>query len=140
MRDGEIVLDGSSAVEQHRRPSPSRPPRSPTAAGPADELLRGSATGATSGHWTSDDTDALLDVLRHGGPRAVRLLDVTGRPRARRADVAEAVARRRADPSELDPGRVLRFPTVARLDELLADTGAGSRWSERATATSSPPW
>ena len=65
--------------------------------------------------WTLDDTDALLDVLRRGEPRAVRLLDVTGVLERGVPLVAEALAHRRADPSELDPGRVLRFPTVARL-------------------------
>ena len=32
-----------------------------------------------------------------------------------------ALDRRRHDPGELDPGRLLRFPTVARLDELVAE-------------------
>ena len=60
-------------------------------------------------------------MLRRGNPRAVRLLDVTGVLERGVPTVAAAVARRRADPAELDPVRVLRFPIVARLDELLVD-------------------
>ena len=56
--------------------------------------------------WSSEDTDALLDVLRRGSPRAIRLLDVTGvlergiptvadarRPPPRRPDRARSRAR-----------------------------------------------
>ena len=85
--------------------------------------------------WTAEDTAALLDVLRRGDPRAVRLLELTGLLERGVPSVAIALARRRADPSELDPSHVLRFPTVTRLDELLveADTGhdVGCRNHER---------
>ena len=87
--------------------------------------------------WTSRDTELLVDVLRRGNPRAVRLLDVTGVLERGVPTIAAAVARRRADPSELDPGRVLRFPTIALVEELLVDSGDSSRtgWSEQARAT-----
>ncbi len=114
-RDGWIVLDG-------------RPPANAVAVvalqaaaladhgAPSDELLSwfGERRDVDL-DWTLDDTNALLDVLRHGGPRAVRLLDITGVLERGVPLVAEALAHRRADPSELDPGRALRFPTVARL-------------------------
>lgn len=75
--------------------------------------------------WTAADTERLIDVLRRGNPRSVRLLDVTGVLERGVPTIAAAVARRRADPAELDPLRVLRFPVVARLDELLVDDDAG---------------
>jgi glycine cleavage system regulatory protein len=69
--------------------------------------------------WTGADTDELLGVVRTGDARAVRFLDVTGVLERGLPDVAAALERRRADPGELDPARVMRFPTVARAAELL---------------------
>ena len=66
-------------------------------------------------------------MIRRGGPRAVRLLDVTGVLERGVPTVAAAVARRRADPGELDPLRVLRFPTVAHVDELLDESAPLAR-------------
>ena len=135
LRTGEIVLMGSP-------PSSSIATVALQAAAlansgrPSEMLLQWFADRRTLPvSWTSDNTTALLDVLRRGNPRAVRLLDVTGVLERGVPTIADAVARRRADPSELDPGRVLRFPTIALVEELLADTGDGSRWSERATVT-----
>jgi Kef-type K+ transport system membrane component KefB len=76
--------------------------------------------------WTAPDTAGLLTVVRRGSVRAVRFLEVTGVLERGVPTVAAALARRRADPAELDPGRVLRFPVVARLEELLVDGGATS--------------
>ena len=103
---------------------------------------RGSPTGATSSsRGPRTDTDALLGVLPRGNPRAVRFLDVTGVLERGLPTVAGAVARRRADPSELDPARVLRFPVVARLGELLVDSGPSLPARDRIReATCSPPW
>jgi Kef-type K+ transport system membrane component KefB/glycine cleavage system regulatory protein len=69
--------------------------------------------------WTAAHTDHLLDVLRTGDARSVRFLDVTGVLERAVPDLAAALERRRSDPGELDPARVLRFPTVARAAELL---------------------
>ncbi len=69
--------------------------------------------------WSATDTDHLLDVLRTGDARSVRFLDVTGVLERAVPDLAAALERRRSDPGELDPARVLRFPTVARAAELL---------------------
>ena len=122
LHDGELVLDG-------------RPPASAVVSvalqaaalarggRPSDELLSWFGERRdVEVVWTHDDTVALLDVIRRGGPRAVRLLDVTGVLERGVPTVAAAVARRRADPSELDPLRVLRFPTVAHVDELLDES------------------
>ena len=104
LHDGELVLDGRPPPTRRRRPSPCRRPRWPAAADPATSCCRGSATGATSPvTWTGDDTIALLDVLRRGNPRAVRLLDVTGVLERGVPTVAAAVARRRADPASSIP-------------------------------------
>jgi Kef-type K+ transport system membrane component KefB/glycine cleavage system regulatory protein len=69
--------------------------------------------------WSEADTEQLLGVLRTGDPRAVRFLDVTGVLERSLPDVAAGLERRRGDPGELDPARVMRFPTVARATELL---------------------
>ncbi|MBA3289774.1 MAG: cation:proton antiporter, partial [Acidimicrobiia bacterium] len=72
--------------------------------------------------WTADDTDALLRIVRRGHPRSIRFLDATGVLERGVPTIATALARRRGDPTELDPVRVLRFPTVARVEQLLADS------------------
>jgi Kef-type K+ transport system membrane component KefB/glycine cleavage system regulatory protein len=97
-----------------------------TRASPSDALLDWFATRRDAPvAWTSAHTDELTEVLRLGNPRAVRLLEVTGILERGVPSVARAIARRRADPSELDPLGVLRFPTVDRLDTLL-DRRAGN--------------
>ena len=76
--------------------------------------------GAGSGsnlEWRPADTDALLDVLRTSDARSLRFLDVTGVLDRALPEVGEALARRRADPGELDPTRVLQLPTVQRIDD-----------------------
>jgi Kef-type K+ transport system membrane component KefB/predicted amino acid-binding ACT domain protein len=65
--------------------------------------------------WTSQDTEALLALLSRAGPRAVRLLEVSGVLERAVPTIADALTRRRADPAELDPTRHLRFPTVEAL-------------------------
>ncbi len=102
---------------------------------PSDELLAWFAERrGVPLTWTAADTDALVDLLRRGSPRAVRFLDVTGVLARGVPTIADALARRRADPSELDPLYILRFPTVARLAELLADADG-----ERGDAPRMPP-
>ena len=134
LRDGEIVLAGRPAVAAIVPVALQAAAAAPNGR-PSDELLSwfGDRRDA-SVTWTDGDTRALLDVLRRGSPRAVRLLDLTGVLERGVPTISDALARRRADPSELDPGRVLRFPTVARIDELLVDSaGAGGpAWLDRA--------
>jgi Kef-type K+ transport system membrane component KefB len=65
--------------------------------------------------WRPDDTDGLVDVLRTGDARSLRFLDVTGVLDRALPEVGEALARRRADPGELDPTRILQLPTVQRI-------------------------
>jgi Na+:H+ antiporter len=74
----------------------------------------GAGTG-TRLAWRPDDTDGLIAVLREGDARSLRFLDVTGVLDRALPEVGEALARRRADPGELDPTRVLQLPTVQRL-------------------------
>ena len=132
-------LDGRPPSQRGRRRRPRRPPRSPTTARPSDELLlvvrrparrrrrldarrhrtRCSTCCATAGRGPCACSTS-PGVLERGVPV-----------------VAEALARRRADPSELDPGRALRFPTVARLADRPVDPtvpwdpGAQARGHER---------
>ena len=121
---------GSCSTDGRRRArspsSRSRPLRSPTTARRPDELLTWFGERRdVDVDWTLDDTNALA---RRAAPRRA-----AGRAPARRhrasssvacPSVAEALARRRADPSELDPGRALRFPTVARLADQPVDPTA----------------
>lgn len=77
----------------------------------------GSSAGAEL-TWRPEHTDGLVTVLRHGDARSLRFLDVTGVLDRALPEVGEALARRRADPGELDPTRVLQLPTVQRLVEV----------------------
>lgn len=68
--------------------------------------------------WRPADTPALVALLRDDEPRALRFLDVTGVLERTLPEVAAAMARRRADMTDLDPLGALRFPTVTRLHDL----------------------
>jgi predicted amino acid-binding ACT domain protein len=67
--------------------------------------------------WRAEDTDALVAVLQEGDARSLRFLDVTGVLDRALPEVGAALARRRADPGELDPTRILQLPTVQRIAE-----------------------
>ena len=73
------------------------------------------ARSASDLDWRPADTDGLLEVLRTGDARSLRFLDVTGVLDRALPEVGEALARRRADPGELDPTRILQLPTVQRI-------------------------
>jgi len=68
--------------------------------------------------WDEASTDAFVALLRLGNPRAWRFLETLGVLERALPEVSAALRARRADPSELDPLRVLRFPTLDRLAEL----------------------
>ena len=128
----EEPAEGWISVDEGRIRLTGRPPIAATApialaaavaardAVPADDLLAwfGDRRAAPL-IWSATDTDHLLDVVRTGDVRSVRFLDVTGVLERAVPDLAAALERRRSDPGELDPARVLRFPTVARAAELL---------------------
>jgi Kef-type K+ transport system membrane component KefB/predicted amino acid-binding ACT domain protein len=65
--------------------------------------------------WKPVHTAGLIDVLRDGDARSLRFLDVTGVLERALPEVGEALARRRSDPGELDPTRVLQLPTLQRV-------------------------
>lgn len=79
--------------------------------------------------WDPSATAALVDLLRDGDDRSWRFLEATGLLERALPEVAEAVGRRRSDPSDLDPAAPLRFPV---LDALLAtvadDREAAAAW------------
>ena len=125
--DGQIVLRGSPPTTSIV-PVALQAAELAAKARPSEPLLEWLAAGrAVPLQWTSADTDRLLAVLRSGAVRSVRFLDVTGVLQRALPDVAAALDRRRHDPGELDPSHVLRFPTVARLDELVAELGPSER-------------
>ncbi|MFZ4585792.1 MAG: cation:proton antiporter [Acidimicrobiia bacterium] len=68
--------------------------------------------------WGDGATDELLRVLREGDPRAWRFLETSGVLERALPEVADAMHRRRENPYILDPGMVLAWPTVERLQEL----------------------
>jgi Kef-type K+ transport system membrane component KefB len=74
--------------------------------------------------WDVDNTPALVQLLRNSDPRSWRLLEISSVLDRALPEVAVALAHRRADPSELDPSRALRFPTV---DELQLISGPRSK-------------
>ena len=86
---------------------------------PAETLLDWfAATRQVPVEWHVAATPALIALLRADEPRSWRLLDVTGVIERALPEVATAMARRRADMSDLDPLGSLRFPVVDRLHEL----------------------
>ncbi len=73
--------------------------------------------------WTRDDTASLVRLLRAHEPRGWRLLEVTGLLERALPEIADAMRRRRADISDLDPLGALRFPIAERLDDLAVESG-----------------
>ena len=73
--------------------------------------------------WTQSNTPALVRLLRADEPRSWRFLDVTGVLERALPEVAEAMSRRRADISDLDPAGALRFAVVDRLHSLDVELG-----------------
>jgi predicted amino acid-binding ACT domain protein len=73
--------------------------------------------------WTPSDTASLLRLLRTHEPSAWRLLEVTSVLERTLPEIAEAMRRRRADTSDLDPLRALRFQVAERLDDLAVEVG-----------------
>ena len=71
--------------------------------------------------WDGTATDRLLAILVDGTPRSWRFLETTGLLERALPEVADAVARRRADPSLLEPAHVLRFALVERIREIEHD-------------------
>ncbi|MBI4883373.1 MAG: cation:proton antiporter [Actinobacteria bacterium] len=96
-----------------------------TLATPGESLLNWfSARRHDSLSWNPDETPTLVDLLRSDEVRAWRFLEVTGVLERALPEVAAAMARRRADMSDLDPLSALRFPTVDRLHELTSTEGS----------------
>lgn len=73
--------------------------------------------------WSSENTAGLVRLLRADEPRGWRLLEVTGILERALPEIAEAMRRRRADVSDLDPLGALRFHVAERLDDLAVETG-----------------
>ncbi len=73
--------------------------------------------------WDQEDTASLVRLLRTHDPRAWRLLEATGLLERALPEMAEAMRRRRADVSDLDPLGALRFHVAERLDDLAVESG-----------------
>lgn len=70
--------------------------------------------------WNRESTTILLEVLRHGSPRSWRLLEATNLFERTIPEIAETLRARASDVTELDPTKILRFPTVEALREATA--------------------
>ena len=80
--------------------------------------------------WDDEATPKLFALLEKGDVRAWRFLETTGALERALPELAEAVGRRRADPSLLDPAQVLRFRLVDRIKEIVAtDPGAAVEYA-----------
>ncbi len=67
--------------------------------------------------WNAEARRRLLELLAGGGPRSWRFLAVTGILNRALPELAEALRRRQADATQVDPLEALRWPTLARLRE-----------------------
>jgi len=67
--------------------------------------------------WDAPARAKLLEVLQSGRARTWRFLALTGLLDRGLPEIGEALARRNADPYELDPSGALRWPLVGRLIE-----------------------
>ncbi|MEO6714674.1 MAG: cation:proton antiporter [Mycobacteriales bacterium] len=82
-------------------------------ASPGERLLRWvSDEVETPVRWDSTATKELFEVLREGDARSWRLLEVTGILERALPELAESLARRRNDATELDPVSALRWRLV----------------------------
>jgi Kef-type K+ transport system membrane component KefB len=91
---------------------------------PSDELLEWLAANRTVAlHWEHEHTELLLHVLRDDNAKAWRFLDVSGVLERALPEMADEMARRRADIGDLDPMGALRFPVVERVDDLANQFG-----------------
>lgn len=68
--------------------------------------------------WDAAATRELFELLRHGNARSWRFLETTGILERVLPELADALRRRRADASELDPVRVMRWALVERIHDL----------------------
>lgn len=68
--------------------------------------------------WDDGATERLLAVLRHGSARSWRFLDLTGLLERSLPELGDAVARRRSDPSVLDPNQLLYWAISERMRDL----------------------
>lgn len=73
--------------------------------------------------WKSNDTASLVRLVRAHEPEAWRLLEVTGLLERTLPEIAQAVQRRRADATDLDPLGALRLHVAERLDDLAVEMG-----------------
>jgi len=107
----QIGFDAALAVGEHARPGPQL----------LDWLghLDDSAF-----RWSDAASERLFATLVGGNPRSWRFLETTGLLERALPELAEAVDRRRADPSLLEPAHVLRFALVERVREIEADDPA----------------
>ena len=96
----EVALDAAAVIER-AEPGPT---------------LIGYLT-ATSGPllWNRAATQAITDLLQHGGVRAWRFLETTGVLERSLPELADTLRRRRNDPALLDPIGLLRWPLLERV-------------------------
>lgn len=68
--------------------------------------------------WDRASRDRFFQLLDDGGPRSWRFLSLTGVLDRALPEMGQALARRLADPFELDPTGALRWPRLSRLQTM----------------------
>jgi Kef-type K+ transport system membrane component KefB/predicted amino acid-binding ACT domain protein len=121
--DGEIVTLRATPPADQVLPLALDAAARVVTARPSGELLDWFAATRTQPlAWDAATTAALLSLLSHGTSRTWRFLETLGVLERALPELSRALRARRADPAELDPTRVLRFPIVDRIGDLASDT------------------
>lgn len=79
--------------------------------------------GPGAQQWDPAARGLLFELLREGNARSWRFLEITGLLDRALPELAEALRRRAADASELDPAFAVRFQLVDRAHELIDGAG-----------------
>ena len=76
--------------------------------------------------WDAEATSRFFEALLRGNERTWRFLETSGVLERALPELAGAVRRRRADPTVLDPGQVLRFSLVEEIRETVRSDPAAA--------------
>ncbi len=81
--------------------------------------------------WDAQLSRRFMSLLRDGNTRSWRFLEVTGMLQVLLPELEAALARRRHDPFDLDPGSALRWDDVDAVKQLVSDQDdpASARWT-----------
>ncbi len=114
-RDDRLILQGSPPPQRVLLTSLEAAVRA-TNLDPGTELLDWAASHRdTALRFDSESARAFIEVVRRGNGRSWRFLELVGVLERALPGIASALHARRSDFSELDPTRVMAFPTLEHL-------------------------